>query len=156
MNATRSVALASSRTVRLSERRVVANPRDDAFAYTAEFANIADWDPGVISSTRLTPGPIAVGSRFHVEARSVRGTLPMTYEIIDLEPNRRVVLHGGGDGLDAVDDIRLVPQASGIVIDYTADLSFHGPLRFLRPVLQLVLKRVGERAVDGLAAALRR
>lgn len=145
-----------SGAVRLAERRLVADARDAAFAYTADFSNIADWDPGVVASERLTPGPVAVGSRFRVEVKFGRGTLPMVYEITELDPGRRVVLRGSGDGLDAVDDIRLIPQEDGMVVDYTADLTFHGLLRLLRPVMRIPLRRVGERAADGLAAALSR
>lgn len=142
-------------TVRLAERRTVTRPRDEAFAYTADFANIEAWDPGVVASEAITPGPVGLGSRFRVVVRSGRGTLPMDYEITQFEPDRRVVLRGTGKRLEALDEIRFDRQEEALVVHYTADLTFHGPVRLLSPVLRVLLRRVGRRAVDGLAAALR-
>jgi dehydrogenase/reductase SDR family member 12 len=141
-------------TVRLAERRTVTHPRHDAFAYTADFANIEGWDPGVVASEAMGAGPVGLGSRFNLVVRSGAGTLPMVYEITELDPDRRVVLRGAGKDLEAVDEIRLEPQGDALVVHYTADLTFHGPVRLLGPVLRVALRRVGRRAVDGLAAAL--
>jgi hypothetical protein len=54
--------------VRYRREIVVAGDRDSAFDYMADFANAAEWDPGIAESRRLTPAPTQVGIRFDVIA----------------------------------------------------------------------------------------
>lgn len=142
--------------MRLHEQRWVDRPRDEVFAYTADFANIAQWDPGVVNSRRLDEGPVGVGSRFALEVRFGRSTTPMTYEITRYEPNRLVVLAGTGDKVDATDEIEFEDDDGGTRISYTAKLDIHGPLGWITPLLGPVLRRIGARAMDGLRETLHR
>lgn len=144
----------AGKATRLIERRWVARPQHEAFAYTADFSNIQHWDPGVVSSTKITNGPVGVGTRYEVELRFGSGTTQMIYEIAVYEPYRRVVLVGSGEKLDATDEIRFASHDNMTVIDYTADLSFRNFFRFLGPLLRPRLEKVGKDALDGLAKAL--
>ena len=47
-------------------------PIADAFDYLADFSHTAEWDPGVESAERLTPGPLARGPREPPSGRSRR------------------------------------------------------------------------------------
>jgi dehydrogenase/reductase SDR family protein 12 len=145
-----------SKTVRLVEQRRVSMSRGAVFAYTADFSNIEDWDPGVLSSSKITDGPVAVGTRYELEVKFGLGTTSMVYEITAYEPEDRVVLVGNGSKLHAVDEIRFSTQDDMTVIDYTADLTFLNFFRYVAPVLGPALDRVGKRALDGLVEALRR
>ena len=140
--------------MRLKEQRTVTRGLSDAFAYTADFSNIEDWDPGVKTSTQVGDGPVEVGTRFDLDVRFRSKTFPMTYEVTVFEPPHRVVLVGHGETLDAVDEIRFSSQDGRTVIDYTADLEFRNFIRFLIPVMRPKLRKVGEQALDGLVAAL--
>lgn len=141
--------------VRLHETRLIDRPIAEVFDYTADFDNIEDWDPGVASSKRLDDGPVGVGSRFELMVSFGASQIPMTYEITEYQPNERVVIIGRGEKLEAVDVIEFEDQGDGrTVVDYTADLSFHNFVKYLTPVMGPVFKRVGEKAVDGLAEAL--
>lgn len=142
--------------VRLHETRIIERPAEEVFEYTADFENIEDWDPGIVSSKRLDDGPVGVGSRFELVASFGASQIPMTYEITQYLPNERVVLIGTGDQIEALDDIRFEDQGDGrTMVDYTADLTFHNFMKYLAPFMGPVFKRVGEKAVDGLAEALR-
>lgn len=142
--------------MRLEEKRWVERPQEEAFDYTADFSNIQAWDPGVVSSRRIGSGPIGIGSQFDVEVKFGQGTLPMVYEIVEFEPESRVVLRGVGEKLEAVDEIKFATHDNLTLIEYTADLDFKNYLRFLGPVLNPTLKKVGEKALDGLVDALDR
>lgn len=142
--------------MRLHEQRLVEAPRSEAFAYTSDFSNIAEWDPGITASEKVTDGPVGVGTEFDVKVRFGLGTIPMRYTITEYEPDTRVVLIGRGEPLEAIDEIRFDTQDDLTLIEYTADLTFFNSLRFLGPVISSGLKKVGERALDGLAEALDR
>jgi len=141
-------------TVRLHEQRTVASPQSEVFAYAADFSNIGDWDPGVVASSKMTDGPVGVGTRYQLEVKFVTGMIPMVYEITAYEPDTRVVLVGSSTKLHAVDEIRFAGDGPTTLIDYTADLTFLSFFRYLVPVMGPALKKVGTRAVDGLAKAL--
>ena len=78
------------------------------FEYTSDFSHIADWDPGITASEKVTDGPVGLGSEFELEVRFGMRTVPMTYRITEYEPDRRVVLIGRGEPLEAIDEILLV------------------------------------------------
>lgn len=145
----------SRHTVRLHEQRRVPKPQAHVFTYAADFSNIENWDPGVVSSTQLTDGPVGVGTRYELDVKSGSGTIPMVYEVTVYEPDHRVVLVGTGTKLHAVDEIRFTSEGDTTVIEYTADLTFLNFLRYLTPLMQLAVRNVGKRALDGLAEALR-
>lgn len=138
---------------RLQETRTVSRPRSEVFAYTADFANIENWDPGVTASSRIDQGPLKVGSAFTLMVKFGTRQLPMVYTITRLDPDRQVVLRGVGDKLIAVDDIRFADtDGGGTRIDYSADLEFKGILKVAAPFMGGMLAKVGTKALDGLAA----
>lgn len=142
--------------MRLQEHRWVDSPLQRTFDYTADFANIHQWDPGVESSSKLGDGPVGVGTKYDLEVRFGTATLPMRYEITHYEAPSRVVLVGKGDKLEAVDEIEFSSQDNMTRIDYTADLEFRGVMRCVVPLMAPAIKRVGTRALDGLVEALGR
>lgn len=140
--------------MRLKEQRWVSRPKREVFEYTADFSNIDQWDPGVVASEKVTPGQVGVGTEFDLDVKFGNATLPMRYRITDYQPDERVVLVGEGRLLTAVDEISFETQDDLTRIDYTADLEFRGYMRFLAPFLGGSLKKVGERALDGLENVL--
>ncbi len=153
---TRSTQPADHKAVRLVEQRWVERAQDEAFLYTADFSNIEDWDPGVVSSRRIGQGPVGVGSQFELEIKFGGATMQMVYEITEYEPSDRVVLVGRGNKLIVVDEIRFARHDNMTVIDYTADLTFLNWFRNVTRFMGPTLKKVGTKALDGLAAELDR
>lgn len=138
----------------LRERIETSLPVDDAFAFVADFANAQRWDPGVASSVRTNPGPVAVGARYHLGVRLGSRVVPMDYEVTAFEPSRRVVLAGRGSGIEAVDEIEFTAAAGGTRIDYTADIRLVGLLRIVGPFAGSALAGVARRARDGMRVEL--
>ena len=138
----------------LRERIETTLPLDEAFAFVADFANAAHWDPGVDTSERTNPGPVGVGARYRLGVRMGGRVAPMDYEITTFEPSRRVVLTGSGSGVAAVDDIRFEATPIGTRIDYTADIRLRGPRRLLAPFAGGAFARIARDARDGMQRAL--
>lgn len=142
--------------MRLHETRHIDRPLDEVFAFTADFANAENWDPGVASSRRIGDGPPGVGARYDLMVVFGSREMPMTYEITEWEQDSRVVLFGKGDSIEAVDEIRFEARDDATFVEYTADLTFTNWVRFVVPLLSPMLTRVGEKALDGLVQALER
>ncbi len=140
--------------VKLHEIIEVPRPLVETFRYTSDFSFIEQWDPGVAESVKLTPGPVALGTRYRLIICSGLRRFPMEYMIQQYEPPQRVVLSGQAEGLSARDDIRFEALAAGTRIDYTAELQFEGSMALIEPWLKGTLTRIGQRAMAGLKSAL--
>ena len=139
---------------RLHEIIETALPIDEVFAFVADFANSAKWDPGVASSERIGEGPVGVGARYQLGIRMRGKVSPMEYRITTYEPPRRVVLAGDGSGVRAIDDIRFEPAGAGTRVDYTADIHLTGLLRLAEPFSTGTFERIAKDALAGMRRAL--
>lgn len=145
------------RTYVLHETRTIDRPHDEVFEYAADFSNSAEWDPGVDSAKADDPGPVRVGSSYSLEGTFGPSTLPMRYEVLEYEPPNRVVLKGRGEKFDALDTMEFMASGDGSTrISYTAEITLFGPLRFLGPLMNWPLDRMGRKALDGLVDTLER
>jgi carbon monoxide dehydrogenase subunit G len=125
-----------------------------AFAFVADFANSALWDPGVAASERIDGGPVAVGARYRLAVRLGGRTAPMEYRISVLEAPTRVVLTGEGSGVSAVDEIAFAPAGTGTRIDYTADIHLGGAMRLIQPFLGRAFAALARNALAGMQKTL--
>ncbi len=128
--------------------------RDAAFAFIADFANSAVWDPGTATSERVDDGPVRVGSRFQLGVRMRGRVAPMEYRITTLEAPRRVVLAGSGSGVRATDDITFTERPDGTRIDYVAEIHLEGWMRLIEPFVGGAFVKIGRDARDGMQRSL--
>ena len=138
----------------LTERIDTALGIEDAFAFVADFANSAQWDPGVATSEQVGDGPVRVGTRYRLGVRMAGRVAPMEYTITRLDAPRRVVLTGEGSGVYAVDDISFEPAGSGTTIRYTADIRLRGVMRLLAPFAGAAFRRIADNARAGMQRTL--
>jgi hypothetical protein len=134
----------------------VRSPLDqsDAFAYMADLANFAAWDPGVTGVRQVEgdgPGPEAA---YDVDVRAVPRSLTLRYRVTTFEPERLLVARAESRWLTSVDRITVTPADGGSVVTYDAELTLNGPLGLADPLLGLAFGRIGDRAAAGLIRAL--
>ncbi|MFM8305071.1 MAG: SRPBCC family protein [Actinomycetota bacterium] len=135
---------------RYRTEQLFAGPPEVAFDYLANFASVAEWDPGVSEAVRLDDGPLAVGSRVRVVVK----TGPLVYEVRELEPGRRIRLVAESATIRSDDVISVRPDGDGAVVVYEADLTVRGWAVVFAPLLPLVFGRIGDKAAAGLRAKL--
>lgn len=138
----------------LKESIHVNRPIESVFQYTSDFANIQEWDPGVISSVNPNPGDPQVGSVYDLVLKFGPFRPKMVYGVTALDPQARVVLNGKGDNFNATDTITFVHTLSGTRIDYQADIEFSGVSKSMEFLLAPVLKCAGKKAMAGLRKKL--
>jgi carbon monoxide dehydrogenase subunit G len=140
--------------VHVRESLTTDSPPSRVFAYLADFENVPGWDPGIASARNATGGPVAVGTLFDLEAVFFGRRIPVTYRVVALEADRRVRVEGRADGFHSVDTIEVEERAGRTHVTYDAQMSLTGVLRFVEWLLAPLLRRMGRKAVAGLAAAL--
>jgi carbon monoxide dehydrogenase subunit G len=142
--------------MKLHETRHINRPLEEVFAFTADFSNAERWDPGISSSRPVGDAAPGVGSKYEVMVSFGSSEIPMIYEITEWEQQSRVVLEGKGETIEAVDVIEFEARDGGTLVDYTADIEFTNWIRFVAPLMAPALRRVGEKALDGLVETLER
>jgi len=128
--------------------------REGVFAYLSDFSTTQEWDPGVVSATRVERNPIGLGSEFHLVARFLRRDNALTYTITEYDPPSAVTFRGENASVISEDRITFEQLETGTRITYDAELRLKGVMRAADWFLGLAFKRVGDRALGGLTERL--
>jgi carbon monoxide dehydrogenase subunit G len=130
-------------------------PREQAFAYIADWSRQAEWDPNTVSVKRIGEGGPEVGARYVMEVKSIGSrTGTMEYRITELEAPSRLVLVGEGSGLTAEDTITFSETDEGTAVEYHADIKLNGLLRFAEPLLARTFDGITQGVVKGMKREL--
>ena len=133
----------------------VDQPAAPVFDYLARFSNGAEWDPGVARAAMVTPEPVGVGSTFDIGVKVFTLEVPYVYEISAFEHPTRVVLRAETTSVTSEDTITVVDNGNGTcLVTYDADLRLRGILRVADPLLGIMFRRIGDRALAGLQKTL--
>jgi uncharacterized protein YndB with AHSA1/START domain len=71
---------------------VIDRPNDEVAAYAADPSNAPRWYANIESVHWQTAPPITVGSRMDFVAHFLGRRLAYTYEVVELEPGRKLVM----------------------------------------------------------------
>lgn len=140
--------------VRYERSIEVPGDPEEVFAYLADFTHTAEWDPGISEARRLTPPPTEVGSRFEVVALFRGNRQRFEYAVTELDPGRRVALHGEGEKAVSEDEIAVSGADGRTRVRYRADLRLKGVYRVAEPLLGGTFRRMGDEALEGLRRRL--
>jgi carbon monoxide dehydrogenase subunit G len=136
-------------------QRTVETPAAPAavFAYLSDFATTTEWDPGTVSTTRVS-GDGDVGTEYRNVSTFLGRTTELTYRVTEHTPDRRFALRGENKTVVAHDTMEIEPHGTGSRVTYTADFAFSGVARVVAPLLAPALKKLGDEAGEGLQQAL--
>ena len=114
----------------------IGAPPPEVFAYIADLDNVAEWQTGVLSAERTSPGEMGVGATARV-VRQVAGqriAAPLT--ITEYEPPRRLVIGSEVSGVRALAELELSP-ADGNATDLHFAMQIRGSLltSFMEPMI---------------------
>ena len=134
------------------EMRVrTAKPADEVFAYLADLRNFPEWDPGTSSAKQVSGDGPGVGAAYELDASNQK----FTYTVKEYDATaRRVVAEAPKSWITSLDTITVVPDGTGSVATYRAELTLSGPLKLGNPVLQVLFNRIGDKAAEGLTDQL--
>ena len=136
-------------------QRTVETPAAPAavFAYLSDFATTTEWDPGTVSTTRVS-GDGDVGTEYRNVSTFLGRRTELTYRVTEHTPDRRFALRGENKTVVAHDTMEIEPHGTGSRVTYTADFAFSGVARVVAPLLAPALKKLGDEAGEGLQQAL--
>ena len=136
-------------------QRTVETPAAPAavFAYLSDFTTTTEWDPGTVSTTRVS-GDGDVGTEYHNVSTFMGRETELTYRVIEHTPDRRFALRGENKTVVAHDTMEIEPHGTGSRVTYTADFAFSGVAKVVAPLLGPALKKLGNEAEEGLQKSL--
>jgi hypothetical protein len=79
--------------IRFSNTIDIARAPADVFAYLADLEHTPEWNWAITRTRKVSPGPVAVGSRFR-QTRSVPRPAVEMLEVVRLDPDRRLEVVG--------------------------------------------------------------
>ena len=134
----------------------VDRPLAEVFAYLSDFTTTEEWDPGTVSTT-LQGGDGGVGTTYHNVSRFLGRETSLTYEVLESTPPTLLRLRGENETVVAHDTMSMTPSAAGgTELTYRAVFEFKGMARLVAPLAAPAFKRLGDKAEEGLRAALGR
>lgn len=139
--------------IRMSRQVHTSAPTAVSFAVLSDFTTTEEWDPGTVSTRRIS-GDGEVGTRYANVSRFAGRTVETEYTVIALDRGRRIVLRGRNPGVLATDTMTVEATADGSVVTYTVEFEFQGAVRFIEPLLRPVVARLMRSGAEGLRAVL--
>jgi len=145
--------------MKLDRTVTVRRSVDRVFGFLADFTTTEQWDPGTVSTERLS-GDGGVGTRYRNVSRFLGRRTELDYVVLDyvvadLQAPRLIRLRGRNSTVTATDTMQIAATDDGATrVHYRAEFEFHGPARLLAPLLWPALQRLGDRAAAQLRATL--
>lgn len=126
----------------------------DAFAYMADLTNFAEWDPGVERADQVAGDGPGADAAFDVTVKGIGRSITLRYQVTSYEPPHTIVARAQSRMLTSLDTITVRADEAGTVVTYDAELKLNGLLGLVDPVLGRMFDKIGDRAAEGLVAAL--
>lgn len=133
--------------------QLIDRPIDEVFAVAADVAAQPAWSPTVLRATKLTEGPIGLGTRFRM---AVKGQGQFEVEIAEYDPPRRLRVSNSTRQMDMYHQFVLTSEGERTRVEHLAEVCPKGLFRLLSPILGMVLNRNMRAATEGFQRHLER
>jgi uncharacterized protein YndB with AHSA1/START domain len=132
---------------------VIDRSPEDVALFASDPTNAPMWYANIRSIDWQTPGPVAVGSRMDFVAQFMGRRLAYTYEVVELEPGRRLVMRTADGPFPMETTYTWEPVGAGktrMMLRNRGDPS--GFSRIAAPVLERAMRRATTKDLARLKA----
>ena len=139
---------------RVEGELVIERPVEEVFDFVADERNEPRYNPRMLRSQKLSPGPIGVGTRFRaeMEMKGRRRPVEMTVELTDYKRPRRLASSTHMAAMEIDGTLTFDPVAEGTRMRWQWDLKPRGLVKLLSPVIA----RMGRRREQAIWSNLKR
>jgi carbon monoxide dehydrogenase subunit G len=104
---------------------IIRRPVEEALSFLADFENVPRWNYAIVETTKVSPGPVGVGTTYR-QIRSVPRRSEEGFEVTAFEPPRRLEVQGQIGPFRARISYLLEPTGSGTRLRNAVDLGSSG------------------------------
>jgi carbon monoxide dehydrogenase subunit G len=104
---------------------IIRRPVEEVFSFLADFENVPRWNYAIVETTKVSPGPVGVGTTYR-QIRSVPRRSEEGFEVTAFEPPRRLEVQGQIGPFRARISYLLEPTGSGTRLRNAVDLGSSG------------------------------
>jgi len=104
---------------------IIRRPVEEVFSFLADFENVPRWNYAIVETTKVSPGPVGVGTTYR-QTRSVPRRSEEGFEVTAFEPPRRLEVQGQIGPFRARISYLLEPTGSGTRLRNAVDLGSSG------------------------------
>jgi uncharacterized protein YndB with AHSA1/START domain len=111
----------------------INRPPADVFEFLAGFENVPLWNYAISETSKITDGPVQVGSRYR-QTRTLPSPSEETFEVTEIEPDRKLSIQGDLGPFHGEVSYLLESAGNGTAVTNTMNLQPSGPLRLVAPL----------------------
>jgi uncharacterized protein YndB with AHSA1/START domain len=128
--------------VRITETFVVDAAPEVVFDYVTNPSNLRAWQTSKTSVEQLTDGPPRIGTRVRERTKPPGGKeFEQIVEFTEFDRPKRFHVHIV-EGPQPIDGTWVFePASGGTTVSFTAEGDLRGPIRFITPIVRLLLAR---------------
>ena len=125
----------------------IGRPVEDVFAYLADFENVPEWNYAIERTTKVSEGPVAVGTTYR-QIRNIPRRSEESFSVTVFEPDRRLAIRGTLGPFDSELQYRLEPIGQRTQVINEVELTPRG-------ILGMVGRLASSRVKEAVASNLR-
>jgi hypothetical protein len=134
----------------------IACPVEVVFATVADQTQEPRYNPRMLRSEKVTPGPVGAGTRYRAVARMAGRELPMTIETMEYQPPHHLGVLSSVNGTVIDGTMDFAPCPGGTRMSWDWEVFEQDGARVLAPLVLFLGRRQERRVWSGLKRHLER
>ena len=143
-------------TIDVQVETTIARSPSDVAAYAGDPGNAPEWYVNITSVEWQTPPPVAVGSRMDFVARFLGRRIAYTYEVVELVPDRKLVMRTADGPFPMETTYTWEPVAGGTRMTLRNRGNPKGFAQVTGPLMERAMRRATTKDLARLKALLER
>lgn len=140
--------------VKIEGSTVIARSVEDVFDFVADQRNEPTYNPRMIRVQKLTPGPIAQGTRWSATVKSGKRAIDVEITVTDFSRPARLGSTTTMSTAEIRGAVAFAPHPAGTRMHWVWELRPKGPLKLLAPIIARLGRRREAQIWAGLKQSL--
>ncbi len=139
--------------IQFSNEVLIRRPASAVFTYLADLENLPRWNYAIRQTKQVSPGAVGAGTIYR-QIRSLPHPMTETIAVIEYEPDRRLVFHGGLGAFGGNSTYLLGPMDDATRLVNNVELTVSGPRAALAGVARHTIKHAVAQNLEVLKTIL--